>query len=1051
MKFRLSPRRLLVCSILLNGLLTMAPVAELKAQAISSEDANNAALQLMNEKKLPEAAAAFEDFLKKYPTSTVIPDAQYRLATLYYILGEYDKSRALIQKITQPPAPSDVMELGFGLLPQVSAAKATREKTAEARKAGFQSALREFDAFLQKYPSSSQMENIAYGRALTCFQLAKYDDAAETLRNNLKQFSKSETIQESQFLLAICRMAEGALLAQETPGGANAKAEAAFAESERLLKEIITQRRDIALLNDAQFQLGDLYVNQALFAPKEKRPALFAKGLEAYRSLVPREATIAAQDARIKKIRERRLAALTAKNIPLMKSLDGLLDHEITKLATVKAKGDLTISAQIKVGQLFYQKESYDEARLVFRQMQPFAQDEEQKKNLLYFLTLSYAQQSRFLPSEVRQRFVNRAVENYEAFQRDYKGDDLAENLPYTLGSLFVAKDPQKAITYYQEGIKLYPKGRLLNETLIAQANACIQLKQFDKALSTFQAFLRENPMRELAAAAELGIANILKETGKADQAIAQYQKITASYAGTPQAESAAFWIGQFHVQKGEIDAAFNDLTAFLKNFPKSELYPNAKYSLAQVYGRKGDPANALRVFKEVADEFPKAEAAPYAFFEQVALLAGPDKAADRTALMMEFLRRYPEHDKVFFAYNTIAQDLLAKKQTPEAIEVYNQMVEKHPADPQSALALFNIAALWTQQANNLGRYYALNEAQRTEWTQSIAKAIDAAERIVTDYPESPQVPQGLQYLAANQKLLAGAQLKNDDEVTAYFQKLAAKFGSKPQTRSKILFTLASYTYEQDKAKALAQMTAAYNPSLVYAAADIDLYGTALLEQGNISQAAAVYQKLAADFPNPDPAQPEKAPLQIQDAQSVALFGQAKALQAQGQILPAAEKYETYKRLYPNFAPAKLLEANYGIAVAAHQAKQDDKAIPLLIQVFRAPTASVELRANAMLLHAKIQEEKNELAPAIDQNLKIALFYDSVPAVAAEGLWRGGQLLEKQAATLPQTSQNPKEVTKPGQLRKALKAYKDLVAKYPTSPHASEAKARIAALEPALK
>jgi len=246
-------------------------------------------------------------------------------------------------------------------------------------------------------------------------------------------------------------------------------------------------------------------------------------------------------------------------------------------------------------------------------------------------------------------------------------------------------------------------------------------------------------------------------------------------------------------------------------------------------------------------------------------------------------------------------------------------------------------------------------------------------------------------------------------------------------------------------------MQAAYNPQLVYAAADIDLYASTLLEQGKTEESAQLYQKLATDFPNPDPAHPEKAPQQIQEAQAVALFGTAKALQSQGQIAQAAAKFDTFKKLYPSSPAAKILEANYGIAVAAHQEKQDDTAIPLLIQVLRSRTGSVELRANAMLLHAKIQQEKNETLPAIDEFLKIALFYDSVPAAAAEGLWSGGQLLEKQAATLPSTSQNPKDVTKATQLKKAAKAYADLIAKYPTSPHIKEARARLAILEPTVK
>lgn len=1050
MIFRLPPRRSALLCVLATGAFALS-ACNAGAQAVSAESANNAAQQLVYEGKIAEAATAFESVLKNYPTSTFVADTQYRLASLYYFLGDYEKSRGIIAKLLLPPTPDDITELAYGLLPQMLAAKASKEKEENARKTGFEAAIKEFDAFIAKYPASAQLETVTYGRALSAFQIAKYDEVESFLRTNLKSFPKSETILESQFLLAICLMTEGAMQAQETFGVANPKADAAFDEAQRLLTDIITRRSDIALLNDAQFQLGELLVNRAIFAPEADRSALYAKALEAYRSLFPKATTVAAQEARIKNVKERRLAALAAKNLPLMKSLEGLLDHEISKLSAVKAKGDLSISAQIKVGQLFYHKKDYDEARVVFRQMQPFAEDEEQKKTLLYYLTQCYAEQSRVLPAEVRQKLVDKAVERYDQFQSVYKGDPLADNLPYTIGTLFLTKAPEKALGYFEQSVRIYPKGRALNDTLNAQATACIQLEQFDKALATYRAFLQGNPKRDIAASAELGIATIQKNTGKAAEALASYQKVIATYPGTSQAENAAFWLGQINLQTGAVDAALPELTAFLKNYPKSELFPMAKYLLAQAHARKADPVTALRLFKEVADEFPKSDAAPYAFFEQSTLLTGPEKADERAAIMKEFIRRYPEHDKIFFAYNAIGQEQIAKGLTADALATYNEMVDKHPADPQTATALLTLVSLRNQQANAMGHYFALNEAQRTQWTDEVTQSLAAAEKVIVDYPESQQVPLAMQYLLVEQKLLVGAKLRTDEELTQYFQNLAARFDAKPQTKSKILFTLASFTFEKDKAKALEQMRAAYNPQLVYAAADIDLYAAALLEQGKIDESAKLYRKLAADFPIPDAAHPEKAPQQIQEAQAVALFGSAKALQAQGQIAPAAAQFEQFKKLYPSSPAAKILEANYGIAVAAHAEKQDDKAIPLLIQVSRARTGTIELRANAMLLLAKIQEAKNELLPAIDQYLKIPLFYEAVPAAAAEGLWCGAVLLEKQAANLPATSQNPKEVTKGMQLKKAAKAYADLVAKYPTSPHVKEAKVRLTILEPASK
>ena len=57
----------------------------------------------------------------------------------------------------------------------------------------------------------------------------------------------------------------------------------------------------------------------------------------------------------------------------------------------------------------------------------------------------------------------------------------------------------------------------------------------------------------------------------------------------------------------------------------------------------------------------------------------------------------------------------------------------------------------------------------------------------------------------------------------------------------------------------LAQIGVAYNPSLVYAPEDLDLYGSGLLEQGKAEQAYKVYEKIANDYPIPAGMRPAQA------------------------------------------------------------------------------------------------------------------------------------------------------------------------------------------------
>ena len=76
---------------------------------------------------------------------------------------------------------------------------------------------------------------------------------------------------------------------------------------------------------------------------------------------------------------------------------------------------------------------------------------------------------------------------------------------------------------------------------------------------------------------------------------------------------------------------------------------------------------------------------------------------------------------------------------------------------------------------------------------------------------------------------------------------------------------------------------------------------------------------------------------------------------------------------------------------------------------------------------------------ALDSYLKVASFYATSPD-APEGLWKGGQLLERQAGTLADPN------TRATQLARARRAYDDLVKRYPNAPWAAQAKERLTAL-----
>ncbi len=1034
-------RNLSVRLILATTLATTAlSPALLRAQGAGGapQQASNEALQLFNSGNYKEAADAYEKVIKDFPTSTVVADAQFRVGYLSFVLGDYDKSLEYLRKILGPPAPPEIQELAQSVIPQSLAAKAAQEEDEAKQKAAYQEAIKQFDLFLSKYPQSDQVESATYGRALSQLQIAGYDEAAKGLRSNLQRFPKSETILDTQYLLALVLATQGSLGLQADPGSAAAAAQCD--EAQKLLADIITKKTDIALLNDAQFQIAEVLFNRGAFAQDEQQRDFWTKAIAAYRGVQPKEPMIRAQQERVNGVVKRKIEAGRGGNVAEFKRLERVQEKEVSKLEAVKAKSDLTISAKSKVAQIYFQKKQFDEARTLLRAIQPYAEDGEQQKNILYYTALTYASQN----------MRDQAVAAYDQFQKAFKGDPMADNLPLMVGTLFLTSappDPEKAIQYFKEGSELYPKGRFVAETSTQQAQALLQLRRFDEALKVFRDFIATKPRPELAAQAAFGIANVYKETGKVDEAITEFKKIRDEHKGTVFGEQSAFWVGQLYRMKGENVVAVDELNAFLKEYPKSELFPTAKFFLAEAELARGDSAKAGTLFTEISNEFPDANVAPHSYFRRASIYAKDAKAEEMISVLREFIQKYPTDENIYFAYDSIGKHQLGSGQLLEAIETYKQMVAKHADNPKTVDALYQLVGLWRQYAESQGRYLALNEEQRAEWNKGIAQSLETAEKLIADYPESPQVALALKEVLSDQKLLQSAKVKTSEEVTKYFHDLAAKFEEHPSAQSKILFTLASFTYESDKDKALAQMKEAYKPELLYAADDMDLYGSSLLDSGDVEASAEVYTKLANDYPNPAGVEPNKASAPVQEAQSIALYGQGRALQKQGKVAEAGALFDQLKKLYP-WSP-KLLEANFGIAEALFKDKKLDDSAALLIQIIRANTASIDLRARASLLMGAIQEAKGDTPSAIDQYIKIAAFFGAANEPASEGLWRGAQSLEKQAATLPATPAKEGGPTKPGQLKKALRAYRDLVERYPNSPHAAPSEARVKALEAA--
>jgi len=331
-----------------------APAAPATLDVQMMQDAE----QLAGNGKHSEAAAKYEDLVKKFPQVPSVPEANFRAGYEHYIAGEYDEALAAFKRVLEtknlPAELAQLAELSLSMTPQVLAAKAGKLPPEDPkRKASLEEAVKQFDAYLAKYPTSDEAESATYGKALALFQLNKYDDAIAALRGNLAKFAQSPTVQDSQYLLSLVLATVGGVEKQKT-GGAGPAGDAQFDEAEKLLRDIVAKRQNFALMNDAQFQIGELLLARAEFmtSPEEKaqRADAFAKAIDALRNVASKDAVLAAQKARIAQFADLRTKYGTAGDKVNFAKYKRLVDKETEKLAQIEGTPDQTLTAKLKTG-----------------------------------------------------------------------------------------------------------------------------------------------------------------------------------------------------------------------------------------------------------------------------------------------------------------------------------------------------------------------------------------------------------------------------------------------------------------------------------------------------------------------------------------------------------------------------------------------------------------------------------------------------------------------------------------------------------------------------
>ena len=993
--------RCVLCAVAVWG------ASELRGQDTLDLKDWNEANSLVGKNELNAALEILKRIPVNYPTSPYIPMAAVRQALCEFALGQFEESLRTLEGVPalKGMTPEVTAEARF-LKPRVMAQKhLAMPKDNPLRDNGLLEALNEFDKAVADFPKFEGVEGALYEKARVQFAMAAHKEANDSLQKMFKLFPKGNLGNDGKILQSRILRTFAYQLGQKDDVPKDKVADA-FKGVEGILDEVIRvakdlQTLDLAVYNEAYSDLGETRRMRATVLSGDERVAVTESAVEAYGKVLAKETVLEKTKGVMTGFAAVRAKAERDRDLNRARALERVVERLRGKLDEVTGNPDASVEAKFQslMALMSLQESAADRARVMARFLFPLVEDKERKAQLQYVIGLTYAWQD----------VVPKAMQAYEALRALGVKADGHQQLPLQLAFKLVETAPEDSVRLAKEIQEDYPGSEEAARALTITGIAMQKLGRsgaesrdvFQKAVE-----LAKDPVTK--SQAQLSLAGLLLKERDLDAALAAFMKLRDEFSEQPTLESAMFRVGEVLFYKQDYAAAQRELEGFSDRYPKSEMRASARYLIGKALNAQGQREKALAAFEGVIKEHADTQYGQSSYFDKANILIGMQRVPDADATLREFVKAYPENENIYAAYAKLAEISESKQEFATAAGIYELFLKEHGGRTEVPTALYRFGLTQKSLAEALGRYIVLNNEQKDQWESLMVKAVGSAWESVTKGPEGKELAAALRLVLDVQSARRNAKRVTNEQLEKEFDGIIAKLGEAQDAQRRVVFAKASMLMEVDKDKALAAMKGAYDEGSRYLPEDLELLGATLIEKKQFKEAEGVFQKIATDYPVPEGLEDfKKLPKQIQYAQASALYGLGKCLMEQEKVAEARKKFEELEKNYP--WSSKRLEASYGIAEDLFRAKEYDEARKRLGDIAKSNAASAETRAKSMFLIGKIHEEQGVYDSAIDNYLKIPVFFESVSTVSAEGLWRGAVLLEKQGrGELPRPAKSKK-------------------------------------------
>ncbi|MGC8926437.1 MAG: tetratricopeptide repeat protein [Myxococcota bacterium] len=271
------------------------------------------------------------------------------------------------------------------------------------------------------------------------------------------------------------------------------------------------------------------------------------------------------------------------------------------------------------------------------------------------------------------------------------KWNEHKERLPditYEIGYLFYSYN------YFKEANRLFADVALkYPDSKVAEYAVNLILDSFNLAqnwaeLNKWTREFLKNPkiakgkvledLKRLVAESAFKLIEDYEKKGEYEVAAKKYYEFQQEFPDTKMADTALYNAAANYSKAQKFEDSIKMRILLVEKYPKSSLAPKTLYSVAESYRDEADYENAAKYYLKFVEMFPKEKDAPTALFNAGTYLLGLDMYQEAIDARRKYIKDYPRESDIPEVHLSIAKIYNIMKDKKKELEVYQEYEKKY-------------------------------------------------------------------------------------------------------------------------------------------------------------------------------------------------------------------------------------------------------------------------------------------------------------------------------------------------------------------------------------